>query len=98
MPVLYKDEERLVLADSNYNEVEIDNLQMGEARELLQSGDTVSVLYHDDNLVKVVPPAAIADELRQSFRKQRREELTAKREARREEREQAKADRIRFGG
>lgn len=93
MPVLYQDEERLVLADSNFNEVEISAEQVGDATALLTSGDTVSVLYHEDNIVKVVPPPAVADELRQTFRKQRREELTAKREARREERAQAKADR-----
>eukprot|EP00435_Cladocopium_sp_Y103_P010803 s1172_g2.t2 len=93
MPVLYQDEERLVLADSDYNEVEISSQQVGDATALLTSGDTVSVLYHEDNIVKVIPPPAVAEELRQTFRKQRREELSAKREARREERAQARKGR-----
>eukprot|EP00913_Durusdinium_trenchii_P004896 g4545.t1 len=78
MPVLYKDSERLVLADAEYNEVGVTSQQLGDAFHLLESGDTVSVLYNEGELVKVVVPTKVADEVRLAYRTgrtQRREEL-----------------------
>ncbi|CAE7639855.1 efp [Symbiodinium pilosum] len=87
MPVMYKDDQKLVLADSDYNEVEVAAQQLGEAHEVLECGHTVSVLYHDGNLVKVIPPPAIADQLQQDYRKQRREKLASRQKERKELRE-----------
>ncbi|OLP90022.1 Nipped-B-like protein B [Symbiodinium microadriaticum] len=87
MPVMYKDDTRLVLADSDYNEVEVAMEQLGEAGEVLQCGHAVSVLYHEGNLVKVVPPPQIADQLQQDFRKQRRAKLASRQKERKELRE-----------
>ena len=87
MPVMYKDDTRIVLADSDYNEVEVAMEQLGEAGDVLQCGHTVSVLYHEGNLVKVVPPPQIADQLQQDFRKQRRAKLASRQKERKELRE-----------
>ncbi|CAJ1396029.1 unnamed protein product [Effrenium voratum] len=81
MPVLYKDEKWLVLADADYNEVAVSRAQLGDAAEMLQSGEVVSVMYHDDNIVKVVPPPHIADAVRDAYRKQRRAQLAARRKS-----------------
>ena len=87
MPVMYKDDKRLVLADADYNEVEVAMGQLGEAGDVLQCGHTVSVLYHEGNLVKVVPPPEIADQLQQDYRKQRRATLASRQKERKELRE-----------
>ena len=51
----------------------------------MRPGDKVSVLLHDEQLVKVVPPPGVADEARENYRKQRRAELDARQKRRQEE-------------
>ena len=84
MPVMYKDDNRLVLADAEFNEVEVAMQQLGDAGEVLECGHTVSVLYHEGNLVKVIPPPDIADQLQADYRKQRRSLLASRQTERKE--------------
>merc|ERR1740121_3026441 len=82
--VLYKDEAsgRLVVAGPDYDEVEVPLSQLGEAANCLDAGSQVSLLTHEGHVVKVVPPPAVADELRLKYRKERRAELAERQVAR----------------
>ncbi|CAE8586323.1 unnamed protein product [Polarella glacialis] len=84
MPVLYKDlvGKRLVLADSEYNELSVSLAQVGDAADALNAGAEVSVLTHEGNIVKIVPPPEIAEALQQEHRRARREQLQARQVAR----------------
>mmetsp|Transcript_43439 Transcript_43439/g.114500 ORF Transcript_43439/g.114500 Transcript_43439/m.114500 type:complete len:191 (-) Transcript_43439:123-695(-) len=84
MVVMFKDDAggRLVLANANYDEVEVPLVQMGDVAEVLDSGSTVTVWMHDDTIVKVTPPREVAASLQVEQRKARREQLDARRTAR----------------
>mmetsp|Transcript_27791 Transcript_27791/g.60758 ORF Transcript_27791/g.60758 Transcript_27791/m.60758 type:complete len:194 (-) Transcript_27791:18-599(-) len=75
------DAKRLVLADADFNEVEVPLDRLGLAAFLVGSGDKVSLWTHEGNLVKVVPPPAVADQVEAEAKKARRDQLQARKAA-----------------
>jgi len=67
-----------VLADDEYNEVWMPLMQVGEVADEMDAGTKVKLLYHDGNIVKLVPPRQIADRLRMQQRRDRRKELNSR--------------------
>mmetsp|Transcript_8475 Transcript_8475/g.16814 ORF Transcript_8475/g.16814 Transcript_8475/m.16814 type:complete len:121 (+) Transcript_8475:167-529(+) len=49
--VLDKDEERVVLAGADYNEVEVPLAQLGDAAEMIEPGSTVGLLTYKGHVV-----------------------------------------------
>lgn len=91
LSVLYKDEAlgKLVLADTDYNELEVPLAQLGDAADAVDSGSRVSLLTHNGEVVKIVPPPEVAAALQQEHRRVRREQLQGRKAIREREHELA---------